>query len=1099
MNVKILTAKKIGTLLDRVLTEVRELDNRWPRQRGIVIVPEYRKLLVERYYLEQEGTGNLMMSEVLSFNRLTYRLLDCLGLPDGDFLHPEGSAMLLRNILYRKKDDLRYFGILRQNRHHLQEIEGIIGELTRFGIHPDVLEELEPPLQTTADKLYDTALIMRERSRIMHERRLLDQQTASELLLEQLAVYFDGAGEPREQYMQEADNPLLWLTDAQVWVTGFAEERNFTPLEQRMLARLADICSSLTVTIIGENLEQIAYPGSLAEQRAGYRTLQSLKQLFPHLSLEIISEHEQKPEAYLIEAEDTRTALHWVAGKFQSLSLEGKRFRDLAAVCTDSAEFGSGLKEVCAEAAVPIFIEDEKTLLHAPAGRLLSGALDLCFAGFTLSNVMYFLRSGLLPVSDNTLDSFENFCLAKGLERSYLFNDEFYAIENTDGEQNISPNLELRQKYLEPVLRLQASLKRKANCAEHCAALVDFLAALQVEQEVESQVAALQAADQTDDALMVAQSWNGVHELIHQLVLVCGSQEMQLKELRQIILSGLDHLVAAVIPTAINQVTAGTPERILGSKPKVLMILGAEEGLFPSPSFEEGLLKDSERAFLSQSLGLDFPSIYRSKPVTDAFMIEQLLLLPSEEIYFITRKDKRVAGVCHRAVAADRVIQVEAEINDPQDVRLFSATTARRRLFSLGEQDDFSETENFAAWAEVAARCRSTDPSAYDSALKKLENEFVIGQRKINIGAEPISQLFQGRVESGITALEQYAGCPYSYFVERILGVHEQEVLEVDYMRFGSFLHAVLEYAYQDLLDKSMSPDELLSDREKYDAWLSKLYDSLIEDSKFSSVFGRPEYSASAGRRAFHIAYSTIKGQVAQNRAEQRRPVALEWAFGRPTGNPLLIRLPALTASLRGVLDRVDESTQTGQEFYVVDYKSGQKKVDDERLWYGLDLQLPLYLKAWQNEHPTEQPKGAAYVNLLGTKVNGKPTAEAAEYASKIKVHSSTIKLDERGLKLLMEHAMGCAKNSLDKISRGEFEVTPVLTSRNPQSPCRYCQAKGACGIEGTANHRQLPALENVPVKNGDNDKKSAEQENNTVKTSLLMTLLESTSEGAES
>lgn len=54
-----------------------------------------------------------------------------------------------------------------------------------------------------------------------------------------------------------------------------------------------------------------------------------------------------------------------------------------------------------------------------------------------------------------------------------------------------------------------------------------------------------------------------------------------------------------------------------------------------------------------------------------------------------------------------------------------------------------------------------------------------------------------------------------------------------------------------------------------------------------------------------------------------------------------------LELSLRGRIDRVDFAEEDGSLYVkVIDYKSGSTKLDLGKVYYGLQLQLVLYLEA---------------------------------------------------------------------------------------------------------------------------------------------------------
>lgn len=68
---------------------------------------------------------------------------------------------------------------------------------------------------------------------------------------------------------------------------------------------------------------------------------------------------------------------------------------------------------------------------------------------------------------------------------------------------------------------------------------------------------------------------------------------------------------------------------------------------------------------------------------------------------------------------------------------------------------------------------------------------------------------------------------------------------------------------------------------------------------------------------------------------------------------------------LQGQIDRIDVC-ENGDETWVrvIDYKSSQKELDEEKVWYGFQLQLLLYLNVCIEAIPNGIPAGAFYFHI---------------------------------------------------------------------------------------------------------------------------------------
>ena len=182
MSVRILCGDRIQSVTVAVLSDVRNSSVRWPEQQGIILVPEYRKLTVERQYLEQDDAAAFMMTEVLSFNRLAMRLLAALGLSTGATMTPQLRAMVLRRVMYENRAGLQHYGSLRYNSAFLRELDQLIGEMRRFGINAGRLAGLSPIDETQRRKFHDLAILLNAYEAFIEGHGLYDRDHWQRLL-----------------------------------------------------------------------------------------------------------------------------------------------------------------------------------------------------------------------------------------------------------------------------------------------------------------------------------------------------------------------------------------------------------------------------------------------------------------------------------------------------------------------------------------------------------------------------------------------------------------------------------------------------------------------------------------------------------------------------------------------------------------------------------------------------------------------------------------------------------------------------------------------------------------------------------------------------
>ena len=220
-----------------------------------------------------------------------------------------------------------------------------------------------------------------------------------------------------------------------------------------------------------------------------------------------------------------------------------------------------------------------------------------------------------------------------------------------------------------------------------------------------------------------------------------------------------------------------------------------------------------------------------------------------------------------------------------------------------------------------------------------------------------------------------------------------------------------------------------------------------------------------------------------------------EVIFGEEGGLPpvVLTLRDGRRIALRGKIDRVDRwDGDDGAYLRVIDYKSSRKDIDPTRLWYGLQLQLMLYLQA-AAQGMKGDPAGAFYFSVRDPLVDAEDAKEAAEKAiakqlqlkgvvlSDVKVvgamdadgtqlgniftksggvyaHASAYTREE--MQSLLDHTRETAQELADGIRDGDISVSPAETK--DWSACQWCEYSAVCGVDPVLPHctkRVLPSL----------------------------------------
>jgi len=198
----------------------------------------------------------------------------------------------------------------------------------------------------------------------------------------------------------------------------------------------------------------------------------------------------------------------------------------------------------------------------------------------------------------------------------------------------------------------------------------------------------------------------------------------------------------------------------------------------------------------------------------------------------------------------------------------------------------------------------------------------------------------------------------------------------------GTFSHEVLQHFIETAMQRPDWPDvdEETVDR-ILDAQFAQAEKSWEDGPLREDAIGRwtGADAEQAVRRSAHVL-------VKQAANSSFRTVRTEAAFGdgQPGSMPpvVLTLQDGHQVALQGKIDRVDcyESPE-GVYLRVIDYKSSRKTLEMNRLWYGLQLQLMLYMQAATDGIQAGKPAGALYFTVGDPLL--KPTDESPQAIEK--------------------------------------------------------------------------------------------------------------------
>jgi ATP-dependent helicase/nuclease subunit B len=952
----------------------------------IYIVPEQYTFQRESLLLKKVGEKALLRSQVLSFKRMAHSVFDECGGRTKNRMTDSGKSMLIHKILQQYENELVYFNRISKKQGFVDVVSEIITEFKKYNISEEIKK-------IDIDSIEDKEL----------RDKLLD-----------LSFIYDKFNQNITNNMIDGDDELTLLSKelrccklyegAEIWIDEFT---TFTPQQIEVIRVLAKASKRINISLCKDFLnnnsneevidifnsitntenkilklmkeENIAYEKPIdLNSNSSYRfsdsrELAHLEKYYYSYPFNVYDKTVNDIRLY--KANNSYDEIEEVAKEILRLVREkGYRYKDISVVCRDTENYDKITSVIFNEYGIPYFLDKKIDILSNPLVVLILSAFEIEIKGWSYESVFKYLKSGLTGIKREEIDILENYVLANGIKR-YKWTGELLSEENVEG---INP-VDIMESVREPLIKFHKAVKNK-NVKEICIAIYQFLVDLDAINRINQWIDNFEKLGMTTKVKEYEQVPEMVMEILEQAVEVIGEEILEISEFYRILNSGFESKEIGVIPVALDQVNIGDIARIKGREVKALFIVGVNDGILPSANKKEGVLSDKDRDRLKE-LGLEMASTTKAKVFEEQFMVYTALSLASKYLMI----SYPMADFEGKSLRASIVI--------PRIKKIFIKLKEESSLYNLREKNDrYSKvTTPIPTFNElILALRRNYENEAVEEYFSQIYKWFKSNQEfkgKVeqifeglsytnnieNVSRAKIKELYStegGRLQFSVSRLEKYSNCPFSYFIQYGLKAKNRKLYEFTAPDLGSFMHEILDQFTKKVKNEKMAWSELNS--EKCRNIVGELINKKLEEDSNNILNSNNKYRYFANRfkRVISKSVAIISEQMRSGQFEVFRN---EFAFGNSKdAAPINLTLPSgEEVYLIGRIDRIDTLDLNGNTYIrVVDYKSGAKKFDLNELYYGLQIQLLVYLDAILRNSKTLLKKQAIPGAILYFKID---------------------------------------------------------------------------------------------------------------------------------
>ncbi len=1113
--IKIIAARAGYGKTTRIFEELRQNDEK--NIMSYLMVPEQFTLQSEIAVMDFMDKEALMNIKVMSFERLAKQVLTLAGGLKKPYIDEVGKHMALRAVFDQFKDQISMYKTSFKKEGFLSELSHTISELKKMSVQPEDMIKASLLFKDNAllsQKLYEIGFIYQK-----------------------LSEYMDGKyadNEDRISLMADKIRDAAMLSDIKFYFDSFT---GFTSLEFQAISGLAAIDSDMTFSLmldLADHGDTQIFSPTRATLFQLEKIAKSASRLFEIEGLEMIdcksdgirwmeqnlynfsySKNKHKVEEVYSEnirnetnkSDDTIISLATDLNKssvsiFQAMSTdseiercafnilslvrdEGYRFKDILAVTSMPQIYTKKVSRIFSLYNIPHFVDVKRDIMSSPVINMIFSFIDMFIRNLRYEDVFSFLKTDFADVAPSSYMALENFALKWGLTGQMWENDNRFELDKyfetgEDKEAIASARAVLMNFYK----NYRKKLLKKSAASEFAVVLYEFLTEIKAQQKIDEFVKMLKEHNELDYANENAQIWNVLLDTLDQLVEIIADQRMDLLEFRSILYEGLSRHEVGIIPPAIDQVIVATLDRSRTSDIKALFFLGMNDTYVPHIAKDSPILADDDKAALKDA-GIDLPSALDNRMLDDDLGIYSALSKPSKRLFISYSLSDDEGKALRPSAIIHRIKKILPEVNESSELFLTEAkeyiATAQSTFSHMSAKlRDYADTKDISedwttlyCWYNQNKDWKEKNASLLESIFYQNQQEY--------IDPSLARKLYDLPLKASVTRLEKFARCPFDHFIDYGLRPKERKIHKIGPPELGTIFHSSIEsfgaYANKqenltDLLDKDECNKAIDS---AVDVSISEHVQILMESSK-RNAYMINKIKKIARRAAWTMISQMNKGSFETMDLEMDLPAIVLQLEG---GDEIV---------LYGKIDRVDILTHDEKTYVkIIDYKSGSKSFSLSDAYYGIDIQLIVYLEAVLRLMPSLKktpayPAGAFYFPITDKQISS--SSNDSVYIEQlidkqlrmdgvvlkdinvikamdkdIEDYSAVMNVDVKGDEIkgenaltieefsaLISHVMKSVKEMAKEILDGNISIKPYL--KKNASACSYCRHAGMCKFD---------------------------------------------------
>ncbi|MBQ2756462.1 MAG: PD-(D/E)XK nuclease family protein [Oscillospiraceae bacterium] len=970
----------------------------------ILLVPEQYSFESERTLFDRIGAELMTKVEVFSFKRLANAVFKKYGGISAEVINETGKLFIMSAALYQLSDSLDFYAKKASNPNSISAVSDLVAmvdELKNACVTAEMLRnaaeqvDAEGKKTTLGSKVKELALIMESYCALLDAA---GSDSADDLVRACRFLAEDNFFEGKKIYIDSfndftADEFLMleyMISGAESVTVALECDSIYDELDGCGLFSIVQKTAQKLIRKARKEGVQVAAPEVC---RAGRRFLEPT---LAHLEQNLLRAKQVRYNGEakgikLVAAQNCYDEFEFVAAEIRKLVAEnGYRYKDIAVIARNAAAYGDAVSAAFKKYSIPFFFDKRTAIASKPLITLMICAVRTAAEGYSSELLMRLAKTGLAGLDVEEIGKLEDYVYIWGINGGRWkrdFTEDPFGFEG--GREDSKARLEeinaLRHRLISPLEKLREAVEG-CDGEGFAVAVYAYLKRLEISEQLEKLAQQYEDIGEKEFADELEPLWELTVSLLEQFAVTLKGVCLPEKRFAELFRLAAAKADIAAIPHTVDQVIVGAADRIRTGTVKAVFVVGVNEGEFPAVYDQSGILTAEDRRELSKC-GIDIAEQWDNRPLFERLFLYNAVTCSSERVY-ISYKKQELEG---------KLLQPSAVIR--QITGIFPSVTVENTAVKNAAEDIWNNATAF----EIYVAGRRDKSSQFISSLREYlltEAEFAGRTRHLDgvfkpqnfkiADKETAQKLIGKKLRLAPSNVERYFDCRFKYFCYDCLRLKKKRKAEMSPLETGTLIHHVLENMLAAHQPKELAVIEFGELKNQVEQLLS----GYLEENLGGSV----EKTA-----RFVYLYERLKDGIIRllrrigDEFENSDfvPAAFELAIKENSPQVKSVKLYTKEGTevvVEGYVDRVDVMEKDGKRYVrVVDYKSGGKKFNLADVYYGLNMQMLIYLFSIQRQGSgvlaDAIPAGVLYLPADGSVISVERKDSEEEIVEKSRKH----------------------------------------------------------------------------------------------------------------